>query len=619
MTVLRHMNARYSFLLFFLSTIYYLLSTISSFAFQSVIPYDRYGKFEGVGTTRYDYRLKDPQALKRHLPSGVYPNIKFSKTPSKIKADQLERMSRVWAIPVDQCLGFWGSFNPAGSGDPRYSEGVRQFYYAECLERSGRLSEALKAYYATVVHFPAQKDPNGEAAPSGRPAYLGVLAMDALYFITRTHPELGLRYIAGEVRFENQNQNQLIRIWPGRLVRVSSKGLSGGAGPLIAESTRETNDSGGVELVRWKRGRWSLKVDGRPFFIQGVHYTPSPAGAPDSRPAGFWSKLRKGFLGGHGAESGVFLESGWSADRDQNGIADIQEAWLDANGNGRRDAGEPALGDFGYMALLGVNTVVLDYPPQDVSILDEAHRRWGLFFIISGLPDTALNLTDSDARDRELGRIENLVERYRKKNYILAWSLAGDIDFASHAARLINEMDGRRPIIFRISDAGELSAVASHLAGISILGLTVRPGAHGLGESSWRALRELWGKPVLVWGYGAPAYGRGVSQKEVEAFQAAMHERFWADLVYHRAEGPGLGISIGGSVWEWVDSWWRDGVCDDNEECEHDARPAQKGPFADGHDYPEWYGLVRLGDGPQGALTRIARKAYWSYSRRWKQ
>ncbi|MBI4668966.1 MAG: hypothetical protein HY747_07245, partial [Elusimicrobia bacterium] len=623
-------------------------------ALQLAIPYDRYGKFDNVGGPDYAYKLKDAVSLKRHLHRGIYPNVNPAGA-EEIDANILDEKSRVWAIPVKECLDFWGNFDPNSTFDKRYTQGVRQYNYAVCLERSGRWREAIEAYYATVVHFPADMDPNRNF-PAFYTNYLGVRAMDAVYLLTRLHPAQGLRYLGGEIRIENgfdaSETNDILRIWPGRLVEVAPsqvnpapQGLEGQ--PIVARKQFSTN----IELVKYFKGHWQVLVDGRPFLVKGVHYMPPPD-MPGPAPNGFWNKLKDKFTVQEGdfmtdpENAAQYWTSGWTRDLDESGVPDIEEAWLDANKNKVKDPGEPALGDFGLMKLAGANTAVLSNPPEDTQILEKIYEKTGIYFIISESLNTdrtiapepwmrRVNYADPVETRRELARISELVERHRDKNYLLFWSLGGYsvhspeggtgrvnkkayYDFAGKVIKRIKELDANHPVVFTIQDIFDLPATAVNLREADILGVSSCRGFHGFGQSMWQELRELWGKPVVMMDFGAPAFAEGVDAKEAEKLQSVAHKRAWADIFYHRAGAGGAGLAVGGCAWEWNDGWWRDMKDGVRRAAVHDARAGQKGPFIDGKDYPEWHGLLGLADGPKSAAVRTPRKVYWMYSRIWR-
>ncbi|MBI2070231.1 MAG: hypothetical protein HYT79_06470 [Elusimicrobia bacterium] len=630
---------------------------------QPAVPYDQYGQFDNVGSPDYSYRLDDKEALKRHLPTGVYPNIRPAKAESRIDSNTLIQKHKVWVLPTKECLDFWGRLDPWQSYDPRFAEGVRQFNYAQCLERAGRIPEAIEAYYATVIHFPFEQDPLRNF-PAFWPDYLGVKAMDAVYFLTRQYPNLGLRYMGGEIRVENgyddKESNDVLRIWPGRLFKVSHGNKPSAEDLSSQEPERTIGSSKGVELSSYGNGHWLMKVRGRPMFVRGVHYVPPPV-PPAPEPEGFWKKWKSRLsrplpqadrevasddLSAPSVEAAGFWDTGWTADRNENGRPDILETWIDGNKNGRADRGEPKLGDFGLMALAGVNTVVLPRPPSDTAVLEEAHRRWGLYFIIAdslntdraALPEpwmSRINYADPADQNRELLRLRRLVNRHKNKDYLLGWALGSHsihsagglmprsnakayLEFAAKAVAAVKEIDQLHPVIFVTHDLRDLPAVVVAMAQADVLGVTAYRGFHGFGESFWRPLKEIWGKPVLVMDYGMPSYAAGTKEPEAEKLQSLALRRSWQDIEYHQGGGAGAGVSVGGCVWEWVDGWWRDAPSQTSRAHVRDSTPGEAGPFADGHDYAEFYGLMALGEGPEGALLRQPRKAYWTYGRLWK-
>ena len=181
---------------------------------ENPIDYNRYGVFENPGTPKYRYVIKDRAGLAAAAGMGVYPNTTaasdavfkaLSKTTRLegsvwdfVNSDDMEAQFYKWATNQDQ---------PAG---------LRQFYIAQILQKSGHLAQAVKAYYAVAVHFPSTIGLTFWKTPW----YAAAASLDMVAWLTREHPELGMRLEGARARIENRFDddvhNDVFEINPGR-------------------------------------------------------------------------------------------------------------------------------------------------------------------------------------------------------------------------------------------------------------------------------------------------------------------------------------------------------------------------------------------------------------------
>ena len=114
------------------------------------IDYEKYGEFQGAGTENYKYVVKDMPGLKEASGEGIWPNTQsvykdpdYEKSVKKLKGNKWDYVNTddyqlnffKWAIEKD---------------DP----GVKLYYTAMALEKSGNIKHAVKAYYACFIFFP---------------------------------------------------------------------------------------------------------------------------------------------------------------------------------------------------------------------------------------------------------------------------------------------------------------------------------------------------------------------------------------------------------------------------------------------------------------------------------
>ena len=119
----------------------------------------------------------------------------------------------------------------------------------------------------------------------------------------------------------------------------------------------------------------------------------------------------------------------------------------------------------------------------------------------------------------------------------------------------------------------------------------------------------------MITEYGCPAY-HSITPREGETGQMLYHFGNWIDLEDNMA-GRGVGNALGGVMFEWVDEWWKAGQPPRFSPNVQDTTPNWSGPFQDGKNYEEWYGLTSQGDGSHSPFLRQLRKAYELYQALW--
>ncbi|MFT7538223.1 MAG: hypothetical protein ACI9F2_000366, partial [Lysobacterales bacterium] len=131
----------------------------------------------------------------------------------------------------------------------------------------------------------------------------------------------------------------------------------------------------------------------------------------------------------------------------------------------------------------------------------------------------------------------------------------------------------------------------------------------------WQQVADASGKPAFITEYGAPAYAAHLSEDEANDAQAEYHEGNWVDIVENSAgSAQGMGNSIGGVAFEWLDEWWKN-----YEPYMHDKTSDAIGPFPGGYYFEEWFGLVSQGNGKHSPYMRQLRPVYDMYKDYWNR
>ncbi len=395
-----------------------------------------------------------------------------------------------------------------------------------------------------------------------------------------------------------------------------------------------------VKVVKNDEGAWQLFVNGQPYFIKGMTFTPVKIGEDPK-------------IGN--------MRNWMDYDDDQDGRNDFAfQTWVDKNYNGIQDQDENAVGDFALMKDLGVNTIRLYHVASDNPMLENIYKRdsgtalqfdhpvnkellrklyadYGIMVIMGnflGSWTIGSGAFWSEGTDYEnpLHRenikksVKAMILDNKDEPYVLMWLLGNEnniADFSHCNARqkpqayatligelvqMIRELDVNHPIAISEGDAGIveetfLKLYAKYAPGLDIIAYNSyrQPGGF---ENLWKDTQKIFDRPIFISEFGTQAYN--IKNGEDQDFQERYIRLCWEDIVLNSSKS-GAGNSIGGVVFDWTDRWYMD-----NYPSAHDSG---KKPWntPDGIAHDEWWGILSLGNGAD-SLMRQKRKA-WFYLR----
>ncbi len=600
---------------------------------ERFVAYERYGAFLDVGTPKYRYEVKDWEGLSAAVGEGIYPNqgslFRDPTYQAVKKAGKLSGSHWDFVFVDDPQLSFfrWA--------EAEEEPGVKQFYTALALERAGLWLQAVKAYYAILVHFPTSVGWTAFDPPT--PWYVGKVARDKIEAILRLHPELGMRLEGATVvvknGFDNDAENDAVTVMPGTLVAVAPEAVNPPTIDLSAMPKRREIGKGQVRLVQYANGHWQLTVDGRPWPIRGISYKPSAVGeTPDEGTLRDWM----------------------TADRNGNSVLDVMETFVDANRNNAQDPDEPTGSDFSLIQAMGVNTLRLYHSDHVTAtakpLLRQLYDRYGfrimmgdfvgMYTIGSGAKwEDGTNYLDPAQRKRMMESVKRMVREYKDEPYLLLWVLGNEnnyggvhgivggagnagqypkeyYSFINELATWIHREDPHHPVAVGNGDWLFLDQIARYAPAIDIFGANAYPGWQGFGRGRFEAVKQWLDKPVLITEFGCPAHQNNQPREVAERDQALYHLGNWIDLADNMA-GRGVGNALGGSVFEWSDEWWKGGQPPRFSPMIQETQPNWAGPYPGGWNYEEWLGLVSQGDGRLSPYLRQLRASYFLYQQLW--
>ncbi len=584
---------------------------------ETIVDYDKYGKFENVGTENYGYQITDQAGLARACGEGVYPNTtSVRKDPGYLAlkgSDRLKGDHWDFLYTEDMQANFY-KWNIATE-----PTGVKQFYIAFLLERAGLFNQAVKAYYAIVVHFPEAYGWTYWHTPW----YIGPVAISKINYILRQHPELGMKLEGAKIRIENSfdnevsNDNEICN--HGQMVKCTPEELIPQKKDLSKLKIVQRIGAEQVQLVQYENGDWQLLVGGKPYPVRAVTYSPTKVGqSPDEGTLGNWME----------------------EDFNQNGKIDgPYDAWVDKNSNNIQDKDEPAVGDFQLMQEMGINCIRVYHHPQKINkeLLADLYKDYGIMTIVGDFLGAytigsgagwyeGTDYSNPEHQKNMLASVETMVNAFKDEPWVLFWLLGNEnnygvannakknprafYQFVNQAAKLVHQLDPTRPVALCNGDVLFLDIFAQEAGEVDIFGANAYRGKEGF-VNLWQDVREVSGKAALITEYGCGAYIEGESLESAELAQAEYHRGNWEDIKYNMA-GYGAGCALGGIIFEWLDEWWKA-----YEPAQQDWKGQFYGPFPDGFMHEEWLGICGQGDGSKSPFLRHLRQSYYTYQRLW--
>jgi beta-glucuronidase len=585
------------------------------------VDYTVYGSFQGLDTDKYRYVAEDPEGLAAALGEGIYPNttgITWDPRYREVKNQgRLEGNHWDFVNTEDLEANFYKwSMAPEPTG-------IKLFYTAIALENSGLLKHAIKAYYAIAVHFPKSVGWTYFRTPW----YIGQVAIDRIDYLLRNNPEMGMELRDARIfiqnGFDNNIANDRFFINPGKIVKLGffdriKRHLFKNAPVKTGKVVRQIGD-GKVDIVKYENGHWQLRLEGKPYIIKGIAYSPSKIGqSPDE---GTFDDWMQSDYNGNGKIDGPY------------------DSWVDKNYNNIQDEDEPAVGDFQLLKNMGCNTMRLYHHASNKDLLRDLYDRYGIMVIMGDLLGAytvgsgaswyeGTDYENPEHRINMLESVKGMVEQFKDEPYILFWMLGNENNygvannakekpaayyaFANEVAKMIKSIDRDHPVAICSGDLLFLDKFKENAPLIDIYGSNAYRGKYGFGKSFWNNAKEACDVPVIITEYGCPSYMEGKSREVAEREQEIYLRGNWEDIVYNSAGHRGAGNAIGGIQFEWVDEWWKS-----YEPSMHDARQNWSGPFPDGWNYEEWLGIAGQGDGKNSPFLRQLKKSYFMYQEIW--
>ncbi|MEM2299582.1 MAG: PKD domain-containing protein [Candidatus Hadarchaeales archaeon] len=337
-----------------------------------------------------------------------------------------------------------------------------------------------------------------------------------------------------------------------------------------------------VEIKELENGKFILLVNGQPFTIKGVCYSPTPIGKSPATGYNWWK--------------------------------------------------DPAtyLNDFPMIKEMGANTIRTYGSDATREALDYAYVN-GIYVIMGHWVNYYLDLSIESNRNSEIEKYLRFVRAWKNHPAVLMWSFGNEVEYnylsagsgrklvdwytlLEEACRRIKEEDNLHPVTYshidRLGPGGigdkSLKADDESLRSLDIWSLNVYRGSSfgNLFEEYARYSR----KPLILSEFGCDALNGSLGVED-QATQASYIRNLWLEI--KRKLAP-AGICLGGTVFEWSDEWWKAG----RPSSQENTAQWRNVSYGDPNMNEEWWGITSISD---GGYLKTPRQAYYVLKELWTE
>lgn len=408
----------------------------------------------------------------------------------------------------------------------------------------------------------------------------------------------------------------LKKIVTGLLIAMA--GLLGLYAYGLLRSARQVPE---IMIQKDERG-YRLLVNKKPFLIRGVCYAPIPIGKDYEY--NFWGDSHKPWV-----KDGQLMKD--------MGVNTARFYRIGKNPKEVRQVIDDLYHQFGIRSLAGHYLGFWSWPPPNYAdeafkknVRDEVLEMVRLYKDSPGVLMWVLGNENNYSFDRDIQRwssdaIDALPtpEARRAEKARLYYS------FVNELAREIKKIDSKHPVAMGVGEVTSLEFAKTVCPDVDALGMIAYRGP-GFGNL-FRQVKDKFDLPVVMTEWGADSFN-AATREEDEPHQAEFLKLQWQDVERNAYGEKGEGNSLGGTLFEWSDEWWKGNenipstwsVHDtaghwQNTSYHFDAYGADKMNMNE-----EWWGLVKLGPKKRGDSIneRMPKESYsvlkelWSHARR---
>lgn len=372
----------------------------------------------------------------------------------------------------------------------------------------------------------------------------------------------------------------------------------------------------GIYVFRNSSGNDVLVVDGKPFVVRGVCYSPVPVG--ESHLYNWWGNPSKPWMvdGKLMKEAGIntvrFYEPGSNPSQVKGVISDLYD-------------------NFGIRTIMGHGLGFWNFPHA--------------------------NYADPEFQAKLKREIYRMVKVYKDEPGILAWVLGNEANysfdgrmnpwstpeldaitsaydrklakakiyytFLNELAQIVKKVDPDRPVGFGNGELGSIEVARECSPDFDFVGIIIYRGKSF--GNLFRQLKQKYAKPAIMIEFGCDSYN-AKQQKPDEENQAFFLKTLWCEVEYNTYAGKGEGNLLGGCIFEWNDEWWKFQQDKPDMWQVHNTEAT----WSNGSYYfdiggennlnmnEEWWGIVGLSpDKENGVNKRVPKKSYYELKEIW--
>ncbi|HPT07993.1 MAG TPA: glycoside hydrolase family 2 TIM barrel-domain containing protein [Candidatus Omnitrophota bacterium] len=363
---------------------------------------------------------------------------------------------------------------------------------------------------------------------------------------------------------------------------------------------------------------YQLLVNGKPFIVKGVCYSPIPIGK--NHEYDWWS-----------------------------------------------DPAKPWITDGKLMKEMGINTIRIyqtgENPEAVKQVIRDLYSLYGIRVILGhwlGFWEYPCPLYgDKRFQDRIKQEVVDMVMLYKDEPGVLFWTLGNENNYSclgrvnpwtsddiekekepqkqnqmraeiyysyvNDIAKAVHAVDANHPVALGNGELVGLETAAKMCTDVDLIACIIYRGKTF--GNLFKSLRMTFDKPIVLSEIGADAYDAYMN-KEDQNMQAFFLESQWRQI-YENVAGrkTGEGNCLGGVIFEWTDEWWKHNDSDPAGWSDHSLEPG----WSNGQYYfdikakdnknmnEEWFGIVALSSEIENGINkRVPRKAYYVIREFWK-
>jgi len=371
-------------------------------------------------------------------------------------------------------------------------------------------------------------------------------------------------------------------------------------------------------IQKLKNGNYRLMVNRKPYVVKGVCYNPIAIG--QNHEYDWWSDPHKPWL-----KDGKLMQ--------EMGVNTIRLYQAHENSEEVKQVIRDMYQLYGIRTILGHWLGFWEYPCPlygDKAFRDRIKKEiLGMVTLYKDEPGILLWILGNENNYSCFGRVNpwssEEIDKERdlqKRNYSRAKIY---YSFVNELAKEIHKIDPNHPVALGNGELVGLDIANKVCPDIDLVACIIYRGRTF--GNLFNSLKATFDRPVLLSEIGADSYDAYLN-KEDQNMQAFFLEAQWRQIYANLAGSKkGAGNCIGGTIFEWMDEWWKHNPSEAEGWKAHNTEAGwSSGSYYFDIKAPgnmnmneEWFGIVSQSEELENGLNkRIPKKAYYVIRDFWK-